>query len=51
MTIEGWAVSIVVMLLLQTGGFVWWAATLTTTVKNHDRQLFDHEERLRQGEL
>jgi len=38
-------------LLVQTAALVWWAATLNSTVKSHDKQLLDHEERLRKGSL
>jgi hypothetical protein len=38
-------------LLGQTGALVWWGATMNSAVKQHERQLADHEERLRAGAL
>lgn len=43
--------SVLVTLLVQTGAFFWWGATISQTVKHHERELADHEERLRKGEL
>lgn len=39
------------IVLVHTGALIWWGATITATVRNHDRQLLDHEERLREARL
>lgn len=43
--------AIIAALLVQTSALVWWAASLNSAVKAHDKQLTDHEERLRKGQL
>ena len=48
---DGQFATIVLAILGHTVALVWWAATLTTTVKHHDQRLLDHEARLRKGEL
>lgn len=49
MSVEQFAV--LVALVVQTGAFFWWGGSLNATVKRHEGQLEDHEERLREGKL
>lgn len=49
MTLEQLAT--IAALLVQTSALVWWASAINATVKSHDKQLLDHEERLREGKL
>ncbi len=49
MSLEQFAV--LVALVVQTGALFWWGGGLNSTVKRHDEQLLDHEERLREGKL
>ena len=43
--------TLLIVLLTHTAALVWWGATLTATVKQHERKLRDHEERLREADL
>jgi hypothetical protein len=43
--------AIVIPLVVQTVAAVWWGASLTASVRQHEKQLADHEERLRAGAL
>ncbi|MGH9392283.1 MAG: hypothetical protein ACRD1Z_21980 [Vicinamibacteria bacterium] len=43
--------SLLVAILTNTAGLIWRAATMHATVKQHGRELLDHEERLREGGL
>lgn len=45
------AFTVVAFLAVQTGALVWWAGSLNSTVKHHDKLLLDHEKRLRSGKL
>jgi len=49
MTME--QIAVLVALVAQTGAFFWWGGSLSSTVKRHEEQLGDHEERLREGKL
>ncbi len=48
---DGQFLTLLLAILGHTAALVWWAATLTSTVKHHERQLSDHERRLREGDL
>lgn len=48
---EGQFLTLIGFVATHTIALAWWAATLTSTVKNHDRQLRDHETRLREAKL
>lgn len=43
--------AIIAALLAQTGALVWWASAIHSMVRYHDKQLVDHEVRLRKGSL
>lgn len=49
MTLE--QIATIAALVVQTSALVWWASALNATVKHHNEQLLDHEERLREGKL
>lgn len=42
--------TLILAIVVHTGALVWWGATLTATVRHHDRRLEDHEMRLRERE-
>lgn len=43
--------TLLLAIIAQTGAIVWWAASLHVTVRQHDKQITDHELRLRKADL